>query len=367
MTTHRAILGPRADGSQPGFYLREGASTDHWLIYLQGGGWVYDKPSAVSRSKGSLGSSADWPQTQEGSGMLSADPRTNPDLAHFNVAYFKYCDGFCFSGNNDTAMVHNGSKPVFFRGRRIVDRLLAELLRAHGLHEAKTVLLSGSSAGGLAVYMHADHVGSTLRAAAPALADYRAVADAGWFPDILDVDGMPGLRPVVQWASKLANSSGNEACRVTMRAGAPTPPQDSLRLWRLAAGVWFGLHAADVWLCGARGSAPADMAVQLLHGERALPLRPHPVRGRPPAIQKGTRVLISLWDSLMCGRVQGTRPNISESHSELRTRVPFCIALADSSSWSRSTAPITSLIPSGWSAPRRAPRAANVRPATRAR
>ena len=38
-----------------------------------------------------------------------------------------------------------------------------------------------------------------------------------------------------------------------------------------------------------------------------------------PAIQKGTRVLISLWDSLVFGRVPGTRPNISESHSEIRT------------------------------------------------
>ena len=43
------------------------------------------------------------------------------------------------------------------------------------------------------------------------------------------------------------------------------------------------------------------------------------------AIQKSTRVLISLWDSLMFGRVPGTRPNISESHSEISTRVPFCI------------------------------------------
>ena len=43
--------------------------------------------------------------------------------------------------------------------------------------------------------------------------------------------------------------------------------------------------------------------------------------------QKGTRVLISLWDSLMLGRVPGTRPNNSKSHSEMSTRVPFCIAV----------------------------------------
>ena len=44
------------------------------------------------------------------------------------------------------------------------------------------------------------------------------------------------------------------------------------------------------------------------------------------AIQKGTRVPLSLWDSLVFGRVPGTRPNVSKSHSERRTRVPFCIA-----------------------------------------
>ena len=49
----------------------------------------------------------------------------------------------------------------------------------------------------------------------------------------------------------------------------------------------------------------------------------------PAAIQKGTRVLISLWNSLMFGRVPGPRPNISESHSEICTRVPFCIVQVD--------------------------------------
>ena len=49
----------------------------------------------------------------------------------------------------------------------------------------------------------------------------------------------------------------------------------------------------------------------------------------PVAVRKGTRVLISLWDSPMFGRAPGTRPNISESHSEISTRVPFCIGRYD--------------------------------------
>ena len=44
------------------------------------------------------------------------------------------------------------------------------------------------------------------------------------------------------------------------------------------------------------------------------------------AIQKGTRELISLWDS---APFLGTRPNISESHSEISTRAPFCNSPTD--------------------------------------
>ena len=52
---------------------------------------------------------------------------------------------------------------------------------------------------------------------------------------------------------------------------------------------------------------------------RALCARSSPTSSpvRVLAIQKGTRVLISLWDSLMFGRVPGSR--------EISTRVPFCI------------------------------------------
>ena len=59
---------------------------------------------------------------------------------------------------------------------------------------------------------------------------------------------------------------------------------------------------------------------------RASPSSPF----RVPAIQKGTRVLISLWYSLMFGWVPGTRPNVGESHSEISTQVPFCIACSSS-------------------------------------
>ena len=53
--------------------------------------------------------------------------------------------------------------------------------------------------------------------------------------------------------------------------------------------------------------------------------------------RKGARVRISLWDSLMFGRYQVPAPSISESHSEISTRVPFCIAAAHSDDERRET------------------------------
>ena len=72
---------------------------------------------------------------------------------------------------------------------------------------------------------------------------------------------------------------------------------------------------AAVCLCGL-------VAAEVLYVCALTPIGLTP-RDVPPW---GTRVLISLWDSLMFGRVPGTRTNISESHSEISTRVPFCIA-----------------------------------------
>ena len=65
--------------------------------------------------------------------------------------------------------------------------------------------------------------------------------------------------------------------------------------------------------CGGRAQGGANGAAELL-----------PAICHAPG-SLGTRVLISLWNSLMFGRVPGTRPNTSESHSEISTRVPYFI------------------------------------------
>lgn len=201
------------DGSAPGYYFRRSHnhSTD-WLLFFEGGGWAFSPSDAIFRRSTPLGSSKAWPPSRVGTGILSADPAANPDLAHFNVAFFMYCDGFCFAGANATPLVHNGSGPIWFSGKANLDAIIDDLAASRGLAAAERVLLGGSSAGALSVYLHADYVGAKLRRLAPQLVDYRGVADAGFFPDIKNLANQPGLRPVTEWISRLANATSNARC-----------------------------------------------------------------------------------------------------------------------------------------------------------
>ena len=72
-----------------------------------------------------------------------------------------------------------GNTTVHLRGRANLDALLAALDRAAGLFSAEQVIFSGTSAGGLAVYLHASYVKGLLGKGARLF----GVPDAGFFMD----------------------------------------------------------------------------------------------------------------------------------------------------------------------------------------
>lgn len=72
-------------------------------------------------------------------------------------------------------------KPLYFRGRRIIDATIDYLAEHHGLLDAENVLLTGCSAGGLATYLHTDYVGDTLKAKSSTLKKYKAASISGFF------------------------------------------------------------------------------------------------------------------------------------------------------------------------------------------
>jgi hypothetical protein len=105
-----------------------------------------------------------------------------PDSLVILSSHIRFPTGGSFTGHLDAPVVMNKTD-VYYRGRRILDAVLADLRTKHGLAAADKVVLSGGSAGGLATVANCDYVAATV-------AKYNAptktwcIADAGFFLDL---------------------------------------------------------------------------------------------------------------------------------------------------------------------------------------
>jgi hypothetical protein len=128
------------DGTRPVYYFRPGSGSGalSFTVFLEGGGWCsgvnqsfggFD--SCLSRSKGDLGSSANYPATMdvgyEGGVAMSDDPQVNPRFHNWNVAYLRYCDGASFTGNKAEPVPTAEGTHIYFRGATIFDAVLKSL------------------------------------------------------------------------------------------------------------------------------------------------------------------------------------------------------------------------------------------------
>mmetsp|Transcript_140578 Transcript_140578/g.356904 ORF Transcript_140578/g.356904 Transcript_140578/m.356904 type:complete len:490 (+) Transcript_140578:60-1529(+) len=164
------------DGSPGAFYISkapaEYRTRRQWVIHLAGGSWCYDAPTCYNRSVTvrfgqNLGSSVTYLPNQTAAdlqigGMLSDNCTENPTFCNFNFVFVKYCDGTSYSGNREDPIVYMDSSgmqtKLWFRGRRILNAVLDTLIEDYGLGSASEILLGGDSAGGLAVFNHANYV-----------------------------------------------------------------------------------------------------------------------------------------------------------------------------------------------------------------
>ncbi|XP_065058133.1 uncharacterized protein LOC135685948 [Rhopilema esculentum] len=170
------------DGSIPGYYFRQGNGKDHnkWIIHLHGGAWCYDPETCYRRSKSILGSTKHWSAeniTNFFQGILSDKNEINPWFKNWNVVVQSYCDGGFFSGKRVEPLIYRGAK-MYFRGRQILKAMIKSL-KGRGLEKASDVILSGTSAGGLAVLLQGDYLKHKL----PKTATVRGLVDAGFFLD----------------------------------------------------------------------------------------------------------------------------------------------------------------------------------------
>lgn len=183
------------------------------------------------RSNSGLGSSAKWAKTSSMGGVMSDDCKSNPDFCNFNRVHMVYCDGNSFSGNRDEPVVVKGAdgknKPLYFRGRRIIDAVLETLVSDHGLADANDVLLTGCSAGGLATYLHTDYVHEKLKTLAPKMKKFKASAISGFFLLHNTVENKPVYPTEMANIFHLANSTHgvNDACIAAMSPEKPVEVQ----------------------------------------------------------------------------------------------------------------------------------------------
>ncbi|XP_066291598.1 palmitoleoyl-protein carboxylesterase NOTUM-like isoform X2 [Branchiostoma lanceolatum] len=167
------------DGSPAGYYLRRSHGSKRWLLFLEGGWYCFDQASCRNRwaNMANLMSSKRWPDRQKGSGILSPDPEENPYWWNANTVYVPYCSSDVWSG-----MSPRRDKDDFaFMGALILQEVLRELLPL-GLKNSKTLLLSGSSAGGTGVILNLDRSAEFLRREGSSV-QVQGVADSGWFLD----------------------------------------------------------------------------------------------------------------------------------------------------------------------------------------
>jgi len=98
----------------------------------------------------------------------------NPVMHDWNMLQVLYCDGASWTGRNTSTTMHKG-KQLHFRGKDNLDALIEDLLTNKGMDKATEVVISGGSAGALAVYLHAD----AIRAKLPKSAKVVAMPDDG--------------------------------------------------------------------------------------------------------------------------------------------------------------------------------------------
>ncbi|XP_071795904.1 uncharacterized protein [Asterias amurensis] len=200
------------DGGPPSYYIREAKSnsTRHsWLVTLQGGGWCWNASDCYNRSLGPLGSSYKLPAQTPFYGIMSANYTVNPEFYDWNMVMINYCDGASFSGNLEAPVRYNNTA-VYYRGARVLKLVMAYLIKTTGLRVAKKVILSGVSAGGLAVYLHVDQIRSIF----PEKVNFHGIVDGGFFLDEKNISNYLHYRAHMRqiFAMQLVEDSLNRGC-----------------------------------------------------------------------------------------------------------------------------------------------------------
>ncbi|KAL6615254.1 hypothetical protein ACP70R_037524 [Stipagrostis hirtigluma subsp. patula] len=153
----------------------------------EGGGWCNNVRTCRFRKGTRHGSSGHMEKRIAFTGIMSSSPADNPDFYNWNRVKFRYCDGSSFASDG-----FDKGNEFYFRGQRIWNATIRRLLSI-GMASADQVLLTGCSAGGLAVILHCDEFSAFF----PPAGGRSTIVNASPTPassSTLDVSGGRSLR-----------------------------------------------------------------------------------------------------------------------------------------------------------------------------
>ena len=180
------------DGSSPVYYYASGTGDgkNKFLFHFQGGGWCYNEEECYEAAV----NNAPWPPSStkalpemmsypredvDGMGYLNYQKEKNPLLYNWNIVFVIYCDGGSFASDSETLV--NGER-LQFRGKNIRESVIKEVFKKHALAEASDIVISGCSAGGLAVLMGIDQMAKMIHESNKR-ANVKALVDSGFFAE----------------------------------------------------------------------------------------------------------------------------------------------------------------------------------------
>ncbi|KAJ6761378.1 NOTUM-RELATED [Salix purpurea] len=110
-------------------------------MHQTGGGWCNDIQSCLERAQTRRGSTLYMNKLEDFNGILSNNASLNPDFYNWNRVKLRYCDGGSFSGD---AKFDNGTSVLYFRGKKIWEAIILDLLPQGLMHARKVKFLKGN-------------------------------------------------------------------------------------------------------------------------------------------------------------------------------------------------------------------------------
>jgi len=147
------------DGSPAGVYARANLLPAHetdWIIMFEGGGECVTRMGCTKRANTTLGSSREWPEVRGFYGMQDHRETQNPEFYAWNQLLVPYCSGDLFLGLDKAP--NDRAYGLQFSGFHGVTAAVDFALRTTSLWNARRVIITGESAGGIAAVAVADAI-----------------------------------------------------------------------------------------------------------------------------------------------------------------------------------------------------------------